>query len=252
MRGGQAAGLRGWFGSRHEVSVNRLLLVVFSCTLGLTTPAAGYSLYGEENPFVEAMLRMMEIFGLIDRDRLPLGVPYLPGYGQALAPGLGLGGMSGFAGYPGVAAMPGISPLYGTTGLTGISPIAGMGGVPGVSQIPGAGAWPGAGLPPVGGTPGYWPGQAWPGAVTGMQPAGRLDGVWEISKGGFVIIRGNAARLYVSRDRYQDFAIGYDRRYLWWAPRGSGASSNYRYQVRDGRMILRDADGNYLLLRRRR
>jgi hypothetical protein len=218
----------------------------------LTSPAAGYGLYSEENPFVEAMLRMMEIFGLIDRDRLPLSVPYLPGYGQSLAPGLGLGGMSGFAGYPGVTAMPGLAPFYGTAGPQGMSPVPGMGGVPGISQFPAAGAWPGAGLPSPGGMPGYWPGRAWPGTAAGARPSGRLDGVWEISNGGFVIIRANAARLYVSRDRYQDFALGYDGRYLWWAPLGGGGRSNYRYRVRDGRMILRDADGNYLLLRRRR
>ena len=43
--------------------------------------ASAYGGYGDDNPFVEAMLRMMEIFGLINRDRLPLNVPYLPGYG---------------------------------------------------------------------------------------------------------------------------------------------------------------------------
>jgi hypothetical protein len=135
--------------------------------------------------------------------------------------------------------VPGMSPLYGMGGIPGAGNLSGLG------QFPGMTGWPGS-------TPGGWgyPGAYGYGNVQGA--ASLLDGAWELDKGGFVVIKGNTARLYVSREQFQDFTLGYDRQYLWWAPASGGSSSRYRYQMRDGRMILRDSDGNYLLLRRRR
>ncbi len=225
--------------------MKRLFLLFFCCCLVFGTPATAYSLYSDENPFVEAMLRMMEIFGLIDRSRLPLGVPYLPSYGQSLAPGLGMGGLPGMTGVPGMTGFSGLSPLYGLGAMPGASSFPATGG------WPTAGGWPGAGLTTMA-TPGYRPDARWPGVAPTRQPPSYLDGIWEISKGGFVVIRGNAARLYVARDQYQDFAIAYDRQHLWWAPQAGGKRSRYQYQVRSGRMVMRDTNGNYLLLRRRR
>ena len=185
---------------------------------------------------------MMEIFGLIDRSALPSYAPYLYGYGGQL----------------GVGSFPGISPWSGFGGVPGMSPVPGMGGVPGMSSMPGAGGfpgaapWPGSGLPAMGGAPGNSGGFPAYGQWVTPEHRGPLDGVWELEKGGFVVIRGKAARLYLDREKYQDFDIGYDRQYLRWAPRAGGKSSRYLYQVREGRMILADEDGNLLLLRRRR
>ena len=224
--------------------MKKLLSLCLSCCLCLSAPApvSAYGGYGGENPFVEAMLRMMEIFGLIDRSSLPLGVPYLPGNTSVL--GSGFGGLSGFGGYPGMGVMPGVSPLslYGMGGAPGMGSLPGMGGVPGMGQFPGMSAWPGAGW----GIPnGY-------GQPTGVNTTGQLDGIWELDKGGFVVIRGSNARLYLSREKFQDFRVGYDRQNLWWTPTTGGTRSRYRYQLSDGRMILRDKEGNYLLLSRRR
>ncbi|MGB5466318.1 MAG: hypothetical protein WBM84_09575 [Sedimenticolaceae bacterium] len=195
-------------------------------------PAPVEAIYADDNPFVEAMLRMMEIFGLIDRSRLPHGVPYLPGYGQSWAPG-----MDGISGYTGIGPPMGLSSIYGA------------GGWPGPGQMPGPAGWPPAGFA---GAPGAWghPGRFAP--RSGSVPSGYLDGAWELDKGGFVIIKGNIARLFVSPERSQDFTIGYDRYRLWWRPRGTHSTSHYRYQVRDGRMIMQDSEGRMLLLRRRR
>ncbi|MCB1727656.1 MAG: hypothetical protein KDI22_09525, partial [Gammaproteobacteria bacterium] len=96
-----------------------LCLCCFLC-LAAPSPASAYGGYGSENPFVEAMLRMMEIFGLIDRSSLPLGVPYLPGNTSAF--GSGFSGLSGFGAYPGLGTMSGVSPMS----------LYGMGGVPGM------------------------------------------------------------------------------------------------------------------------
>ena len=211
--------------------------------------ASAYGGYGEDNPFVEAMLRMMEIFGLIHRDRLPLTVPYLPGYGQQLNPGLG-----GYAGVPGMGlgGFPGLSPMSGLGGVPGMSPMSGLGGVPGMGGIPGAGAWPGGGFPPAGGVPGNWLDPSRYGSGPMTRTSTHLNGTWELENGGFVIIQGNMARLYLSPQQYQDFSVYYDRQHLWWRPQEGGTPSRYRYQTREGHMILRDEEGNLLLMRRRR
>lgn len=207
--------------------------------LAVIPPAYGYGLYQEDNPFVEAMLRMMEIFGLIDRDSLPLGVPYLPGYSPTGVPGLG--GLPGLGGYPGMNGLPGLSPWSGIGGYPGMS------GLPGMAPPFGVGGYPGAGqIPGLGGTAdprGH--------AQGGGAQTGYLDGIWELNSGAVVIIRRSSARLYVSRERYQDFTIGYDRRRFWWRPRGGNTTTTYAYQMRDGRMVLRDTGGKMLLMRRR-
>lgn len=220
----------------HNITpVKKSLVLCLCCTLALPPAASAYGAYGDDNPFVEAMLRMMEIFGLIDRDRLPLSVPYLPGYGPQFAPG-GLGGLGG---------VPGMSPMYGLGGVPGMSPMYGLGGVPGMSAIPGAGGMPG-------GSWGNWGNLNYYPQAPLYRPSTQLDGIWELDKGGFVIIQGNVARLYLSREQYQDFAIHYDGQYLWWRPQEGGKASQYRYKAREGRMVLGDHQGNLLLMRRRR
>jgi hypothetical protein len=263
--------------------VNTLRTICLCCCLAVAAPVAAYNGLRDENPFVEAMLRMMEVFGLIDRSRLPLSVPYVPGYspsmgGMAPMYGLGglgglgtlgtlpgVGGLSGLGGVPGMGglsslgAMPGLGGVPGMTGLPGMGGVPGMGGLSSLGAMPGSLMAPGAGLSQ--GALGGWPiagmqglgaqqWQQWPGARSA--PNAALEGIWELTNGGVVIIRGDRARLYLSRDRYQDFVIAYDQQQLSWAPLRGGSVSRYRYQVRDGRMVMQDKDGNYLLLRRRR
>lgn len=220
----------------------------------LGVPSRAAASYADGNPFVEAMLRMMEIMGLIDRGSLGYSVPYLPGYGG------GLGGMPGLGSYyPGAMGMwPGTSLPGAWGGMPG-----GMGGMPGgIGGMPGSmgtmpGGWPGLGGMP--GNPG-WPGMGnWPGASLAgnafnqvpRTPAADLDGIWELTNGSVAIIRGRQARLYADRDRHQDFSIAYDGQHFWWTPRGGNTTTHYRYRMRDGRMVLSDNDGKVLLMRRR-
>jgi hypothetical protein len=270
-----------------------LLLAIGLLVQPVTATAAGA--YADDNPFVEAMLRMMELFGFIDRDRLPLGVPYLPATGYGSFPGGnamggigGLGGnpVTGFGGMPGLGGMPGGYPLGGIGGMPGFAgnPVTGLGAVPGMAAgypMPGLGGVPGLGgmggvpgLGGIGGMPGLGgmgglPGNPWQGGMPfggpaqgGWAPDGRgnqppakiglLDGIWETNKGAVVIIKADAARLYVAQDRYQDFIIRYDHDHFWWQPRDGSKFRRYRYEMREGRMILADKDNNLLLLRRRR
>lgn len=218
--------------------MKRLAIAYLCSTLLLGPPAAAYGGYTQDNPFVEAMLRMMEVFGLINRDSLPLGAPYLPGYGASSLPGLG--GLSGMTGMPGMSPWSGMGGYPGMTGVPGMSPWSGMAGYPGMGQMPG-----------VGGLAGNWTQQGWPGQAGSAAQSGYLDGIWELTNGSLVIIKRNAARLYVSREQYQDFILGYDQQRIWWTPRGGNTTTTYRYQMRDGRMVLRDNQGETLLMRRR-
>ena len=263
----------GRLGQRHDdTTLKKSLALFLCCTLVLSSNSPAYSVYGEENPFVEAMLRMMEIFGLINRNRLPLSVPYLPGYGGlgGLAGTSGLSPLGGFGGVPGLSPLggfggvPGLSPLGGLGGVPGLSPLGGLGGVPGISTLPGLstipgagmapgmGTWPGATIPGIAAPPGNWAGPGYPGWGPATPRNTWLNGIWELDNGGVAIIRDNAARLYLSREQYQDFSIHYDRQHLWWQPSQGSRPSRYRYQVADGRMILQDGEGNLLLMRRRR
>lgn len=177
---------------------------------------------------------MMEIFGLINHSRLPLGSSYLPGYSSLMTPG-----MAAYPGLGGLGMMPGASPWAGYPGM-GMMPGAGL---PGVGRFPGAGV-PG-GFAPFPGTPGG-------GGYRNLPGRGALDGAWELANGSFVIIKGDTARLYLSEERHQDFVIKYDDKAFWWSPRDSNTAKRYRYQVSNGRMLLRDNDGKVLLLLRRR
>jgi hypothetical protein len=204
------------------------------------------------------MLRMMALFGLIDRSHLPLSTPYAPTYGIGGLPASGaLGALGAYPALSGMGGLGGISPL---TGLG--MPMSGVGALPGTSMMPGVGGWPGTGSWP--GTMGMPMGSPYPGMnpgayLQGVQPwaaqqtaPSALDGIWDLNRGGFVIIRGNRARFYASRDKFQDYVLGYDRDHLWWSPQSGGTQSRYRYRMQDDRMVLADSEQNVLLLRRRR
>lgn len=132
-----------------------------------------------------------------------------------------------------------------------MSPMYGMGGLPAMGQIPGGVGWPASGFPNTGQMPGYWTNSGWHAQQGNGARTGYLDGVWELANGSLVVIKRDKARLFVERDRHQDFVIGYDGRDLWWTPRGGNTTTKYRYQMRDGRMVLRDNSGKVLLMRRR-
>jgi hypothetical protein len=208
--------------------------------------ANGSTPYANDNPFVDAMVRMMEEMGLLDRARPPVTVPYMPGAGMSPYPGLGMG-------YPGFGGMPGMNALGGVPGSTGMPAMGNWPMNPGYAQgmMPGGGnAW--------GQAPQQWLNNApvpqnqmqqWLGATTA--PQGQLDGAWELNRGGLVVISGNRARFYLSLEQYQDYTIGYDQSHLWWTPANGTTQSRYRYKMQDDRMIIADDQDNYLLLRRR-
>jgi|GEM_PF-1318009 len=164
--------------------------------------------------------------------------------GQASnASGLGYGYPGAWGGhYP-----PGTAPLGG----------------PWASAPGGPGTWA---APPLGGVP--WNGVPWantqlPGysdwatrqQYNRSEPYSHLmrilQGSWETQNGGLLLVKGSLARLYLSRDRYQDLEIRADKHYVWMRPAGSRQTPDrYEHRIFDRRVILRDEDGRVLVLRR--
>lgn len=232
--------------------MNKLLALCLCFALATPVPAQAYSYgtLGSDNPFVEAMLRMMEIMGLINRGYSQLGSSYLSAYGLGMTPAFG--GLSGLGGMPALGAMSGMGGYPGMTGWPGVMSAPGFSPMTAAGGIPGMTPWSGVGpVNPL--QSGNWGGVPWqlPQRADPRRP-NPLNGVWELNKGGIVMIRGDMARLYAERDHYQDYAFGFDQQFLWWRPRSGGKTSRYQYQLRDGHMMLRDRNGNVLLLKRRR
>jgi hypothetical protein len=221
--------------------VKKLFSASLICLSLVAGNTHGADRHTSSNPFIEAMIRMMQIFGLIDSTRWPLTTPYLPGSGLGGMPGVG--GLSALGGYPAMSSMYGMSAVPGLGGMTGLP---GMSGIPGAQGMQGLSGMPQAFPPGLGQMPG------WPSPQAAGADQTRLDGIWELNKGGFVIIKGRHARLYLSREKFQDFIVGFDNTNLWWVPQNGGTQSRYRYRMQDDRMILADDKGGYLLLRRRR
>jgi len=142
---------------------------------------------------------------------------------------------------------------------SGVSPWGGFapGGAPMGAPAWGAPMW---GAAPWGNTPwqSAWGSGAPAGPTAGATSNGRyvslmrlLQGSWETHNGGLLLIKGNLARLYVARDRYQDLEITVDRVYLWMRPAGSTQTADrYEHRIFDRRIVLRDRAGKVLLLRR--
>ena len=149
-------------------------------------------------------------------------------------------------------ALLGQSANTGTTAPTVIYP---------VPAWPPGYAWPPAYPPPPwGGAPGWgaapygappWGGVPWNGAWGG-DPVRRLQGAWETDHGGLLLVKDHVARLYASRDEYQDYYLRADPRFLWLQPVEGGVPTRYEHRIYGNRIVLRDARGNRMVLRRYR
>lgn len=91
----------------------------------------------------------------------------------------------------------------------------------------------------------------WSGLPLGSRSAtGPLDGVWETESGAILMVRDGRARVYLSRDRFQDFELRLEGRILALRDRDFGAIRRYLYTADGDRMLMLDPEGSLLLLRR--
>ena len=80
--------------------------------------------------------------------------------------------------------------------------------------------------------------------------SGPLDGIWQGSTGEVLMVRNGYCRIYASRENYNDCRISVQASNALITSATSGESREYEYAVYQGRLALRDSDGNILLYRR--
>lgn len=112
--------------------------------------------------------------------------------------------------------------------------------------------------------PGYYPpppspeapptaGQAAPEvdpAIPTGTPLQQLQGSWQTESGELLLVKGKYARLYRSRDAFQDLQLRIDGPYLWIGPVKQSRSKQYAYRIQSDSLLLRDAQNNTLEFRR--
>lgn len=82
-------------------------------------------------------------------------------------------------------------------------------------------------------------------------PSTPLDGKWRGQSGELLVISGGRFRIYQGREHFQEGQIRVDGQSVLSMRSGGGKiSRSYEYALHQGRLALRDADGNLLLYRR--
>ncbi|EGV18643.1 hypothetical protein [Thiocapsa marina] len=199
-------------------TVVRISLACIAIWLSLAAPPA---LADTRSAMADAMVRMMEAMGLFGTA------------GGAMSGGSpGVPNPMGMSGWPsGFGAMPGV-PGAGTMPFPGSSqmdPTAQMGQMGQMLER-------------------FNPGSA----MTGAMPwtASPLEGIWEGSDDGLLIVQGGRYRIYAPFSGYidGDMRITGDRVEL--TNRREGFSQEFEYALDQGRLVLRDRQGQIYLYRR--
>ncbi len=149
----------------------------------------------------------------------------------------------------------GISPFgYQPWNIPGYSSY--MPGYPG-SYMPGTlpGAAPGMMPGSITGIPGaYLPGQSLIPGITqpqySYQTASDVDGIWVGQGGEIVLVMYGYFRIYASAEVYRDGRYRIEGDYLLMHDPESGVTQAYQYRLDEGRMIMRDEGGNFLLFKK--
>jgi hypothetical protein len=81
-------------------------------------------------------------------------------------------------------------------------------------------------------------------------PAGGLDGLWEASGGGLLIVEGEHFRLYAPYGGYVDGDFQVNGQRIQMASRRAGFALDLEYALDQGRLAMRDARGQVYLYRR--
>ncbi len=176
------------------------------------------------NPFATAMDMMMDAMDNYSRKRQ--WDQALSSYGTSMQPWA-------------LGAMPGMTPqMPGQTQMQQMFQNA-----PGVSRAMGnMGSPMGAFRQPRTMAPFY--------SAPTQQTGSAIDGVWQGSSGEVFVVRNGYCRIYASREAYDDCRIAVQGQMVTLVSPTSRQRRQYEYAVSDGRMVLRDSDGNLLLYRR--
>jgi hypothetical protein len=117
------------------------------------------------------------------------------------------------------------------------------GGIPGQQQMQSLSEGAQDGLPAIV-NPAQTMGGMFPG--TDQSP---LDGIWQGQAGEIVLVMYGHFRIYADSDHYRDGRYEINDKLLVMHDPQSGNSRSYEYAFSEGRMVLRDKEGNLLLFR---
>jgi len=81
-------------------------------------------------------------------------------------------------------------------------------------------------------------------------PSPSLDGVWRGRAGEILVIQGNRFRVYADSTRFTEGELRIQGNELWLHNPKSNTTQRYEYAEHEGRLALRDAQGQLLLYRR--
>jgi hypothetical protein len=210
----------------------------------LALPGAHASEYrkvssGSYNPFAQAMDMMVDAMESYGRNRA--WEDALSSYGTQSQPlsWAGVTGMSPWSTMPGIGnQIPGQSQMQQ---LFQSYPQAGQFWQPG-GRI-GSPATGYRGIMPR-------PGAATRGLASLYGAGSAIDGVWQGNSGEIFLVHNGQFRLYAGRDNYNDGRLAVRGNRLILANPSTGISRAYEYATEDGRLVLRDDNGNLLLYRR--
>ncbi|MFZ1537169.1 MAG: hypothetical protein WAT23_07285 [Chromatiaceae bacterium] len=210
----------------QDLLANPIRTLVLALILLLTSEAsAGDAGAAPRAAMADAMSRMMEAMGFLNPPAspgLPVTTPLVP-----------------FNGMPGGLSIPGLSNM---TGMPGTSPWPTTSGDP--SGLLGKGGevmkqmTEGIKLPGVAG-----------GAMP-TSPGSRLDGIWEGRNGELLIVQGNRFRIYPGSSGYVDGYIQLSGERLAMYNPENAHISPYDFAESNGRLALRDGNGDLFLYRR--
>lgn len=210
----------------------RSIVILALCLTGALVPAVADD---TRSAMADAMVRMMEAMGLFGSTAGSFsGAPYggsnpmgMPGWSSAMP---GMTGMPGVPGMPTVPGMPGASSV--PTPFSGAAPMDPTKQMDQMGQMMerfSSGA-------PAGGA-GAW-------------SAGPLEGIWEGSDDGLLIVQGERYRLYAPLSGYiaGDLRVRGERIEL--SNQRESFTQQFEYALDQGRLVLRDQNGRIYLYRR--
>jgi hypothetical protein len=87
------------------------------------------------------------------------------------------------------------------------------------------------------------------GQQTFPSAASNLDGIWRGRGGEIVLVMYGHFRIYADSDHYRDGLFQIDGNWLTLYDPQSGSQRSYEYALNEGRMVLRDENGQLLLYR---
>ena len=227
----------------------KIIAILLAMLITISPIQAANNIRG--NLFIEMMLTMMEIMGFIDDKDDYYSQPY-PSFNSFN--GLNSFGYGNFA-YPGFSnfSMPGNgwqSPTQSATQSAAQS----LTGALAMQQMMGGGL-PGIGLgnsTPIPFLPGYAPPGLAMGSSSGQFKPHWIEGKWQTNNGMIMEVKQGQFKMYYRQapNQFRGGLIRIKDKWLGIHEKSQGITRQFEFAHKDGRLVLRDTNGNLMLLKK--